>query len=293
MSQGLRVAQFKDDRKGWVAGQDGLILYTEDGGKTWAVQNPPEGSDILTLHFSSMELGWGWALDGEGGVRFTSNGAEWNLIPVPDGVPRLRYRFNDAVMRGFGEGWAAGPGGRVLHNPDAGPVWELQDTGITDTLRGIYLDKYGFGWAVGPLGTIINTMTNGRRWRIQNGNTGYDLNAVVAASARVGWAVGQYGLILHTADVGVTWTAQQSSTTNDLRGILALSEKEVYIVGDGGTILHTTDGGTTWLLQNAPVETSLWNVSLSSDGSTLWATGAWGVVMRAPRPSPVSRSRDE
>ena len=92
-------------------------------------------------------------------------------------------------------------------------------------------------------------------------------------------------MILHTTDVGETWEPQVSHTTLDLHGVLALSEDEAYVVGDGGTVLHTSDGGETWVHQDSPVDTPLLGIALAEDESTVWALGAWGVVLRAPRPA--------
>jgi len=285
LSQRLRAVRFADDRRGWVAGDDGLILYTENG-QDWTPLTEPNGSDILALHFASIREGWGWALKADGSLLFTSNGRDWSSPPT--GVTPTRVTLTNGMLRGFGEGWGVGPDGRIVHNPDAGPLWETQTTPTRDTLLSIHLDRFGYGWVTGPLGLILHTTTGGKRWTVQNGNTGVNLNSSYAVSARVGWIVGQYGLILHTADGGETWEAQRSPTTQDLHRILALSETEAYAVGDGGTIVHTVDGGTTWTLQECPVETPLYDISLSADGSTLWAAGAWGVVLRAPRSQPLS-----
>ncbi|MBT7097184.1 hypothetical protein HN937_07400, partial [Candidatus Poribacteria bacterium] len=294
-SQTLRVGRFIDANVGWVGGEEGILLHTADSGTTWDTQREPGASDLLALHWASSGPSFGWALDSSGMLEFTPDGEKWDPVPNQSRAPR-NQRLTAGYMRGFGEAWAVGPMGTVLHNPDGGPDWEDQESHARDTLRDIHLQEHGFGYTVGPLGLIVNTTTAGRRWRHQRSTTGYDLNATYAATPHVGWTVGQYGMVLNTANRGEEWAAQRSHTSAELHDVFALSDMEAYAVGDDGAIVHTVDGGESWVVQDTPIDTPLYSVFMSADGSTLWALGAWGVVMRAPRagqPSARAATGDE
>lgn len=60
----LTTLFFIDDREGWAAGHDTLILHTTDGGETWAIQyeDPITGGDlpkpILDIYFKDKRHGW-------------------------------------------------------------------------------------------------------------------------------------------------------------------------------------------------------------------------------------------
>ena len=60
----LTTVFFIDDREGWAAGHDTLILHTTDGGETWSIQyeDPITGGDlpkpILDIHFDDRMNGW-------------------------------------------------------------------------------------------------------------------------------------------------------------------------------------------------------------------------------------------
>ncbi len=64
-SQGLlTTVYFVDDREGWAAGHDTLILHTTDGGENWTIQyeDPIPGGDlpkpILDIYFADKLHGW-------------------------------------------------------------------------------------------------------------------------------------------------------------------------------------------------------------------------------------------
>lgn len=60
----LTTVFFVDDKEGWAAGHDTLILHTKDGGETWAIQyeDPITGGDlpkpILDIYFDDKQRGW-------------------------------------------------------------------------------------------------------------------------------------------------------------------------------------------------------------------------------------------
>lgn len=105
------------------------------------------------------------------------------------------------ISGAFGDVWAVGPGGRVLHADTSSDVWGSP---------------------------------------AQTSNTGADLNAVYVtfdASGKHPWAVGSGGTIIRHTTNGV-WQPYSSGTTVALNGVWGASPDDVYAVGGGGTILH-------------------------------------------------------
>jgi photosystem II stability/assembly factor-like uncharacterized protein len=61
----------------------------------------------------------------------------------------LRVNFvNDKL------GWIVGGSGMVLRTEDKGKTWVRQNSQLTESLYGLYMDKKG-GWAVGKKGLIL------------------------------------------------------------------------------------------------------------------------------------------
>ena len=82
----LTTVQFLDERQGFAAGHDGVVLRTDDGGETWALLRSTPGAEqpILSLHFDSWEHGiavglYGWA------IETRDAGRTWTELPIGSG----------------------------------------------------------------------------------------------------------------------------------------------------------------------------------------------------------------
>ncbi|MDQ3684857.1 MAG: hypothetical protein M3430_04560 [Acidobacteriota bacterium] len=47
----LNAVYFSDSKRGWTAGDDGIVLHTEDGGRTWARQLIDTTDSINDIYF--------------------------------------------------------------------------------------------------------------------------------------------------------------------------------------------------------------------------------------------------
>jgi hypothetical protein len=54
----LHAVVFKDMNVGWVAGDDGLILHTKDGGQNWSKLSEEPGLSLLDLHIEPSGVAW-------------------------------------------------------------------------------------------------------------------------------------------------------------------------------------------------------------------------------------------
>ena len=79
---------FVNHKQGWIVGQQGLIIYTADGGKTWKKQEvdttgPGYRMDDASLDFKAVHFtnpNYGWAVGDEGLVAATDDGGKhWTL----------------------------------------------------------------------------------------------------------------------------------------------------------------------------------------------------------------------
>ena len=136
-------------------------------------------------------------------------------------------------------------------SPTAGR-WELQDSGVANTLLDVNFVSDTHGWVVGEAGIIIATTDGGNTWTPQSSGYELTLNAVDFADESNGWAVGQLGLILNTRDGGDTWTVQGKDTAlgQNLIHVHFDNPSEGRIITERGSFaLRTTDGGNTWSRQ--------------------------------------------
>ena len=153
--------------------------------------------------------------------------------------------------------------------------WGAQVSGVTSSLRALWISSAASLWAVGDGGVIRKW--DGLSWSAQTSGTTTHLRGIWGSSATSLWAVGDSGVIRRSTD-GTTWSAQTSGTTNTLRGIWGSDANNVWVVGSGGTIRRSTDG-TTWSAQTSGTTNALYAV-WGSDANNVWAVGDAGTILK-------------
>jgi photosystem II stability/assembly factor-like uncharacterized protein len=170
--------KFIDAQRGWIVGEFGKIMHTEDGGETWHEQEKTlmEGTAVFDL------------ID----------------LPTLYGVHMLNAQ----------EGMAAGIEGHLAHTSDGGQRWTYEkieaDPPIADPL--FEVSQAGeTGWAVGAAGAVVTKPSGANAWK--RAQMGQDvltwLRGISFSDAQNGWIVGGYGLIYRTTDGGKSWLPSQ------------------------------------------------------------------------------------
>lgn len=112
----LSSVVFVDSEYGWVAGQEGSLFATQDGGATWNPQETGTSGEVNALHLLDRSNGW---LVGNGGlILSTSDGKTW--LPQNSGTEEelLTIRFSDRD-----HGVLGGVRGTLLWTEDGGRTW--------------------------------------------------------------------------------------------------------------------------------------------------------------------------
>ncbi len=132
----LYGVKFIDTQRGWVAGMDGILLMTEDGGKTW--------SDLRSTHTMKSPLyavdikgNRGWAVGDAGNYLLSEDGGKhWELM---DGKIKTRFWLHGISFSTNETGWVVGARGAVVKTSDGGTSWTM--------LSGLTYDVPEFGLA--------------------------------------------------------------------------------------------------------------------------------------------------
>lgn len=131
----LQSVVFVNDKKGWIAGEK-TLLYTYDGGDTWAPDTSLALGSPITLHeiiFIDSLHGW---IAGEGiyqGIIYHTNDGGENWVEQNSHCARSLYSIYciDTV-----NGWAVGTTGTIIHTNNGGyaniydppkPTFQSQD----------------------------------------------------------------------------------------------------------------------------------------------------------------------
>src|ERR1700687_2544318 len=116
----LYGASFSDPEHLWVVGEFGVILNSDDGGKTWHAQTSPVEPSLFGVSFADQQRGWAVGIEATL-LATTDGGINWRKsnIETPKGFQLALY---DVQVRG-NYGWAAGNSGFMLNSTDAGGTW--------------------------------------------------------------------------------------------------------------------------------------------------------------------------
>lgn len=214
----LAAMAFMDELNGWIVGaepnQNGLILQTHDGGKTF------ERVTRASAIFRGVAAGpkSGVLVFGDGSVlRSVDRGKHWepavNLEQL--GIhPGTWFSIEAAKFIRDGHGWLAvnAPGGTILATSDFGQSWQVQSE-ENDVM--LFYDL----WVV-------------------------DANRLCA--------LGGGTVLFCSADGGSTWNSTDvlpkaaAGQSIVFEKIVLLPSGRGWVVRDGGYLYRTTDGGRAW-----------------------------------------------
>jgi photosystem II stability/assembly factor-like uncharacterized protein len=269
---------FVDAANAWVAGEDGIVLRTQDAGVSWTLQDTGTTRHLRAIGFSGTT---GWVVGDGGTVRKTTNsGDDWAAQNAGVAVPLRAIAVVDASHV-----WAVGDSGTIIHTEDGGTSWKDQGPASV-RLDAVHFVNASVGFAVGRLGTILTTTDGGENWTELPSGTSVHLRAVCFVDANTGWVAGGGGALLKTMDGGKHWTEQDSHSTAALLGLAFRSGTEGWAVGVQGKAISTTDGGATWIPEDVGTEAALRAIALPAAPSPGWVVGDDSVVMKIQEGSP-------
>jgi photosystem II stability/assembly factor-like uncharacterized protein len=302
VANALESVYFVDPQTGWVAGSNGIILHTTDGGLSWQRQNSGITEELRDIFFLDRSRGWIVGYNKQLILRTTDGGNIWQTQASPADTFLEAIHFADE-----NHGWIAGchftvsgsppfytftAHGYVLRSTNGGDSWSLAsqiynrcplDLRFVDANRGWLATHYTGSFPYPNYPRVYMTTDGGNSWTnqaipVSNGT----LEAVTFVDANTGWIVGSSGLVLHTSNGGALWSQQASGVTGSLNAVQFVSPTVGWIASSG-PILHTTDGGQTWAAQTAePGCTGLLDLHFV-DIDHGWAAGYNGVVCKYHR----------
>src|SRR5262245_6395289 len=154
---------FPDKQHGFIAGEFGTLLVTNDGGATWFRRATPTEKTLFGVHFVTPERGWVVGIDGLV-LRTDDGGTHWEVQhgkPEQAGVEEINFREtlkNPGMYAVRVEGDHAvvvGDVGMVLTSEDGGRTWNRRELPSEDRLvwvRDVSLAPGSGGFAVGASG---------------------------------------------------------------------------------------------------------------------------------------------
>jgi photosystem II stability/assembly factor-like uncharacterized protein len=220
----------------WVAGENGALLYTKDGGNSWTsvnVSSLPPTNFYALASFGTTSL---WAVGAASDTAFT-----------------------DTI-------------GLIYHSSDGGATWARQGIGYQFPRK--FLDASAGSEStifLAGSNTVYKSTNGGSIWQNVLMLPNKNMNGICAADVENIWAVGDGDGIYHSTNGGVSWSTIYPSLTGfRLMGVTVADVNRVWIVGapssgtGAGNIIYSRNAGSTWFIQSSPVEAGFRRVSFAA-----------------------------
>ncbi len=270
-----------DSLTGWIAGDKGKILKTENGGDCWYLKNSMVSKDLTSIY--SINFQTVWAVGDSGTIlRTTNSGGNWENLSL-----LISDRFNAIYFTSNDTGWIAGNNGKLYNSINSGQNWSSISLDINTNINSIKFINSMTGWICGDSGMVYNTTNGGSNWVMSVTNTTSRLNSITFINDQTGWVVGKGGLILKTTNQGTNWSLQNSRVTSDLNCVFFSSIERGWVVGDSGYLIATKSAGSDWKVQNKYNLNKITSISFVNIENG-WICGSKGSIYFTPKGSNIT-----
>lgn len=230
--QKLRAIAVLDAKRGFVAGDGGTLLSTEDGGRSWRQTLVDTTENLTSIQFVGD---WGWVCGWTGIILHSKDGGRtWKRQPtgILQGLKSIFFIDRE-------HGWAAGWAGTILRTTNGGETWQQAKMDKSHwSLESIYFRDRLHGWAVGFGGLILTSRDGGVTWTEQESPTQAWLKSVAFDGAGRGWIVADNQALL-SEDGGTSWKSIPVPGSPFLHRVLWLKDS-LWAVGQFGVLRSTT-----------------------------------------------------
>lgn len=258
-----------------AVGERGIILLSDDQGKSWRQTPAPVSVALTAVHFPDAQHGWAV---GHGGVVLATSDGGITWRKQLDGLQAAQIELASARQQAPQAGEA---GAARLHDAErllaegADKPW--LDVRFTDTLHGLVVGAYGMALATTDGGASWTTL----RGQIDNPR-GHHLYRIYAESGHT-YLAGEQGALYRAADGSANFQEIKTPYAGSYFGIVTGRHGELMLFGLRGNAYRSTDGGANW----QKVDTGL-PITLTA-GQRL----ASGDIVLADETGRVLKSRDD
>jgi photosystem II stability/assembly factor-like uncharacterized protein len=278
---------FINEDHGWVVGDSGIIIYSDDKGKTWTYQK--SGTEISLQDVQFINETTGWIVGSNNTLLKTNNGGQnWIIKEIKSDRSTT---FMSLYFIDTNTGWIVDNYGGILYTTDSGNTWTAQESHTQWAITSIQFLNKNEGWALNTNKMALHTTNGGKSWNdIQipssSDNIPIVCNDIFFINENKGWICGMYAgstlqttvPLYHSKDSGVNWNIQANIPSSFLTSIYFIDEKIGWITGNG-KIFNTVDGGRSWEIQHQD-ESEIFHEVCFVDSIHGWALGFTGNIYK-------------
>jgi photosystem II stability/assembly factor-like uncharacterized protein len=234
---------FTDAMHGWVAGENGRIIRTTDGGATWT-EHWVVARGRAPLHFPHLlyfsDSLRGWIASEMDSYASTDGGRNWTRC-----CDTMRQVLGIAMTDSL-RGWARGLLG-LYRTADGGVSWDPYPNAPAGMPEHLVFATPDSAWAAGYRGAIMRSTDGGLSWQGNLDAARASFSAVQTPSPDTAWAVGSG--IFRTTNGGMNWLSLAHPGSGTFTGAFFFDGRSGVCIGKDGLVLSTTDAGSTWTQQ--------------------------------------------
>ncbi len=302
-----------------AVGEDGLILRSQDAGKTWQLETSGIQKKLLAIVFDPTYNTW--ISVGEQGTILQAKANQldhWSAIDS-DQQATLNAVYYWAAQKKL---MAIGENGVLLVSEDGGTQWQtiaLPSQAALTGLISITAQKMIISCADG---SILRSENNINEWElITGGSSAYptgliydplhktaimltaDGEILISDDGGKLWApvasIHEYltditlidagkkllassanGTLLQSDNGGRTWSKLPPVTSASIDGLLAITDTTIVAYGEGGLLIQSNDTGNNWTILKTPVNDFVHQL-LKTDANDWLAVGAKGLLLHS------------
>ena len=238
-----------------AVGERGLVVLSEDVGKTWIQAGTSTSVTLTTVRFA--DAAHGWAVGHGGVVLATENGGK-TWVRRLDGRRIAQIALDAARTSGDA---------RALQDAE-----RLQADGPDKPLLDLLLIDAQHLLAVGAYGIALGSEDGGQTWsswmaRLPNPKGLHIYAARLRGKTLV--LAGEQGLVMQSNDAGLSFRRIETPYKGSFFTAELPSDQSIVLAGLRGTVLRSLDGGANWAALPTPMPVSITGSALASDGRLL------------------------
>ncbi|OJA44304.1 glycosyl hydrolase [Burkholderia ubonensis] len=255
-----------------AVGEHGVILLSDDDGRTWRQsRRVPVSATLSAITFADAQHGW--AVGQWGVILATADGGEtWEKQRIDTSVDQPLF---SVVFTNARDGIAVGLWSLMLQTHDGGRTWTRTTLpkppggGKADrNLYHIFADRQGALYIVSEQGTVLKSTDGGANWRyLQTGGKGSLWTGVAMPDGRI-VVGGLLGSLFQSSDGGATWAPLNPGTKSSITDVVATGNG-LLAVGLDGLVLTQRANGESFELAQRPDRATLTAALVGAVGKPL------------------------
>lgn len=301
---------FVDSLYGWVGGNSGVMLHTQDGGTNWVIQETNTVNNIMDVVFITRDYGWASSFQfdtlpyGTILLKTSDGGNTW----VQESYPEENIFMNCILFLDSLNIWMGGSPHALVKSSDGGASWQQApiDTSILAFYPVLNITFYdeNYGYACGGIfdiaGVIWRTWDGGKLWyaidvmqapadEVHELHT-YDSITVIGAGGDPDFG---YGVAMtRTFDGGLNWQYDELEYQGKAYDLDFRNDTEVWApLGPRRKLIYSLDNTQTWEQIDTPDNTAIYDIFFA-DSLHGWAVGEEGALLKYIPPEWVDIKED-